>query len=102
MEADVEPYGTCHENIVVASVDGAKRSVLLSFIVRHFVDSIFVSLYVEFVAYGVDERGDDDGFCFGVRMEPVGSFHPVLDFIFSIVASCIEVRVDVRNEVQNI
>lgn len=44
VETDVEAYGACHKEVVVASLSGAKRAVWLFLVVQIFVDASAVAV----------------------------------------------------------
>lgn len=100
VEADVEAYGACHEEVVVVSGDGAEGSVWFSFVVEVFVECAGVAFDVEVFAYGFDEGCYYHWFCGGVCVETVFTREALADVFFGL-AACIEVRVNVFDLIED-
>lgn len=99
-EADVQSYGTRHEEVVVFADDSTKSTIWLSLIVDVLVDAAFITFDIHTLTNDLDKRGDNHWLCSYVGMEAVLAWQSLAYVLLGLAAS-IEIGVDVLNLIED-
>ena len=97
----MQSYGSCHEQVIVFSVNSPIGAVLFSFVCVVFIQASLIPFDIQFIPDDLHQCRDNHWFCGNVRVKAEFTWNTLSDFVFRL-SSGIQVRVYVSNLIQHV